>query len=152
MEILKVIKSILSSPQFWGIMVPALIAVWTFYKTENNKLKWEQYKSKEQSYTSLIKSVKGFYVGSHDDSLKNMFIEQLNLCWLYAPDEVIQHGYKFLMSVHTGKVYSDEEKELALGNFIAVIRKDMLDQKITRKTNLKGDDYKHLKSNTTLNK
>jgi len=146
-KIIKITKAILSSPQFWGIIIPVLIAVWTFYKTENNKLKWEQYKRKEQSYTALIKAVKGFYVGSTDTPLKNKFLEELNLCWLYAPDSVIQHGYTFLMSVHTSKKLSDEEKELALGNFIAMIRKDMLDQNITKKTKLEGKDYKHLKVN-----
>ena len=144
---IKIIKDILSSPQFWGIIIPALIAIGTFYKTEENKLKWEQYKLKEQSYTALIKSVKGFYVQTEDKELKNNFLEQLNLCWLYAPDDVIQKGYDFLMSVHTNEKHTDKEKELLLGNFIVAIRKNMLDQKVIKKTKLTGENYKHLRVN-----
>ena len=50
-------KSIITAPSFWGIFVPALIAVFTFFKTEKNKLKWEQYKRKEESYSLLIECI-----------------------------------------------------------------------------------------------
>ena len=95
----------------------------------------------------MIKATKGFYLGSENTELKNKFLEQLNICWLYAPNNVIQQGYVFLMSVSTNKKSSDEEKELALGNFISMIRKDMLDQNVTKKTMLTGNNYKHWKAN-----
>jgi hypothetical protein len=59
-KIIQVIQDVLKSPQFLGIIITALIAVFTFYQTEKNKLKWEQYKCKEQSYADLIKSVSEF--------------------------------------------------------------------------------------------
>lgn len=142
----ELIKSIISAPAFWGIIIPALVAIFTFFRTEKNKLKWEQYKRKEESYTTLIKALKGFYTQTENKELKDKFLEQLNLCWLYAPDEVIQKGYDFLMSVHTTQKSLESEKEIALGNFVAAIRKDMLHQKIVKKTKLTGKDYKHLRS------
>lgn len=143
----EIIKSILKTPTFWAIIIPALIAVITFALTERNKLKWEQYKRKEQSYATLIKSIRGFYVNSQDKELKSRFIEQLNLCWLYAPDEVIKKGYDFLSTIHTGQKSTDEVKESALGDFVATIRKDLLEQRIVTKTKLTGKDYRHLRAN-----
>lgn len=142
----EIIKSILKTPTFWAIIIPAIIAVITFTLTERNKLKWEQYKRKEESYATLIRSLRGFYINSQDKELKSKFVEQLNLCWLYAPDEVIKKGYTFLNTVHTDQKSTDEVKESALGDFVATIRKDLLEQKIVTKTNLTGKDYRHLRA------
>ena len=49
------------------------------------------------------------------------------------------------MTVQTGQKSSDEKKELALGNFMVTIRDDLLKQKIVRKTNLTGENFKHLR-------
>ncbi len=141
------IKTILSAPEFWGIIIPAFIAIFTFFRTEKNKLKWEQYKKKEESYAMLIKTLKGFYSHVQENELKNKFLEQMNLCWIYAPDEVIKKGYDFLMSVHTNKKCTDDEKELSLGEFVLAIRKDMLSQKLLKETNLNSKDFKHLRVN-----
>ncbi|MGB7749592.1 MAG: hypothetical protein WBN75_20150, partial [Verrucomicrobiia bacterium] len=68
--------------------------------------------------------------------------DQLNLCWLYSPDEVIQAGYNFLSSVHTDQKRTDTEKEAALGAFILEIRKDLLKRRIARRTSLKPIDFR----------
>ena len=140
------IESIISAPAFWGIFIPAIVAIFTFFRTEKNKLKWEQYKRKEESYTTLIKALKGFYVQTENKELRDKFLEQLKLCWLYASDEVIKRWYDFLESVHTNQQSSASEKEIAIGNFFVAIRKDMLQRKIVKKTKLTGKDYKHLRS------
>lgn len=103
-----------------------------------------------RSDQELIKSLKGFYLSSvsAEDSkrLKNQFIDQLNLCWMYCPDDVIQKAYKFIDSVHTGGEPSDEEKEMALGGLILAIREDLINQKVLSKTSLKPEDFKLLTS------
>ena len=54
------------SAETWRVVVPALIAVgasvgaWIF--NERSKLKWEQYKRKEENYKELLRCLKGFYV------------------------------------------------------------------------------------------
>ena len=141
---LKTILDILSSVDFWKIVFPLLIAILVWYLNASNKLEWEQYQRKENNYTELIKSIRGFYASTSDSDLKQKFIEQINLSWLYAPDEVIKKGYKFLETVQTGQRSSDQEKENALGDFILTIRKDLFCRKITKDTKLVKSDFKHL--------
>jgi hypothetical protein len=85
-------------------------------------------------------------VTTQDPNLKEEFIYQVNLCWLYTPDKVIQKAYAFLDKVSVGANSTDEEKESAVGALVAAIRKDLLSRKVVGKTTLQASDYKHLKS------
>jgi len=60
---------------------------------------------------------KGFYVNIADVQLKREFIDQAGLCWLYAPDEIIQKANAFFASIHRMRATpaTDEEKERAPG-------------------------------------
>jgi Pyruvate/2-oxoacid:ferredoxin oxidoreductase delta subunit len=110
----------------------------TWYLNERSKRVYEEYKRKEEKYSELIRSLRGFYIESSSKELKTEFLNQLNLCWMYCPDEVIYKAYGFL--------YSHEKKEKAVGEFMLAIRKDMISRKPLRKTNLKPEDFKHLRS------
>lgn len=78
--------------------------------------------------------------------LRTEFLNQLNLCWMYCPDEVIYKGYNFLFMVHTGQKHSDEEKEKAVGELILAIREDLISRKPLKETRLKPEDFKHLQA------
>lgn len=67
----------------------------TWGLNERSKRKQEGYKRKEEHYTELIKSLKGFYVNSNNKDLKEVFLEQVNLCWMYCPDDVVIKIYDF---------------------------------------------------------
>jgi len=127
-------------------LIPFGFGVFAWLGNEQWKRAWEEYQRKEQHYTELLRALKGFYVESNDTSLRQEFVTQLNLCWLYCPDDVIRSGYRFLDSVHTGRVSTPEEKEKALGDFIFTIRRDLLSRKITRRTTLRGRDFRHLRA------
>ena len=131
---------------FIGIVIPLVTATVLWYVNERSKRLSEQYVRKEENYKQLIKSLRGFYVASYDPGLRNSFIEQLNLCWLYCPDDVIKKAYAFLATVHTAQQVSDEQKELALGELVAAIRKDLLSRDIIKETTLSGKDFQHLVS------
>jgi len=131
---------------FWKITVPILIAVLAWYLNERAKRKWEEYGRKEDRYKELLRTLKGFYVTTQDTKLKEEFLHQVNLCWLYTPDEVIQKAYAFLDKVRVGANSTDEEKESAAGALVAAIRKDLLSRKVVGKTTLRAGDYKHLRS------
>lgn len=116
----------------WTSFIPILAACLTIFGSvflwvlsERSKRRHEVYKRKEERYATLIETLKGFYVNSQNSELKNAFLTQLNLCWMYCPDIVIQKAYVFIQMVHTHKdrVYSTEEKEKAVGEFILEIRK-----------------------------
>lgn len=116
-------------------VVPTLIVVFvTWCLNERSKRIYEEYKRKEGKYSELVRSLKGFYVDSFSKELRSEFLNQLNLCWMYCPDEVILKAYKFLLLVHTDQKHSDQEKEKAVGELMLAIRKDLISKKPLRKT------------------
>ena len=137
--------------EFLKIFIPLIVAVVAWVLNERSKRALEEYQRKESNYKELLLSLKGFYESVEQGErkeLKNKFIDQLNLCWLYSPDDVIFAGYNFIQAVHTdaGKHPTDEQKQNALGNFILAIRKDLLSRRITRTTELKSKDFMLLTS------
>lgn len=137
---------ILSSADFWKIAFPALAAILAWYMNERAKLVWEQFKRKEESYTELIRCLRGFYSATQDRALKDEFIHQVNLCWLYAPDDVIRKAYQFLESVHTGSTKTPEQQEDSLRAFVHAIRNDLLSRKPLKKSDLSEKDFRHLRA------
>lgn len=135
------------------ILIPVMVAaiafcggLVTWRLNERSKRIHEEYKRKEEKYSGLIRSLRGFYVNSENRELKTEFLNQLNLCWMYCPDEVIRKAYNFLNMVHTGQKHSDEENEKAVGELMLAIREDLIGKKLLRTTNLKPEDFKHLKA------
>lgn len=125
-------------------LLATLITVITGFITwglnEKSKRKQESYKRKEERYAELINSIKGFYVNSDSPNLKGNFLQQVNLCWMYCPDDVLIKLYDFLETVKTNSS-TDVQKETALGEVMVAIRKDLLkDSKI--KSNLTPEQFK----------
>ena len=129
-----------------GAVIAFVSGLVTWYLNERSKRIYEEYKRKEEKYSGLIRSLRGFYVDSLNKELRTEFLNQLNLCWMYCPDDVIHKAYNFLLTVHTDQKYSDEEKEKAVGELMLAIRKDLINRKTLRKTNLRAEDFKHLKA------
>jgi len=129
-----------------SLIVAFIISLITWSLNERSKRIYEEYKRKEEKYSKLISALKGFYVSSLDRELRDEFLNQLNLCWMYCPDVVIIKAYNFLSTVHTDKKYTDKEREKALGEFMLSIRKDLFKRKPLKKTNLKPEDFKNLKA------
>jgi len=132
--------------QVAGIVITLVTGFVTLFLNEHSKRIEEEYKRKEERYVELIKTLRGFYADSFDQALRESFLQQLNLCWLYCPDEVIQKAYKFLALVPTDQKQLDAEKEKAVGEFVLAIRKDLLHRKPVRRTTLQPEDFKHLKA------
>lgn len=135
---------VFTSVDFWKFSAPLFGAVVAWLVNEWRKRIWEQYQRKEEGYKELLRCLRGFYVGSNSMELKSEFLNQLNRCWLYCPDDVITKGYAFLDTVHTSSSSSDQVKEKAMGEFVAAIRSDLLSRKLVRKTSLTGENFKHL--------
>lgn len=123
-----------------------VISLITWSLNERSKRIYEEYKRKEGKYSKLIRSLKGFYISSLDKELRDEFLNQLNLCWMYCPDEVIIKAYNFLYTVDTNNQFNNKEREKALGEFVLSIRKDLIKRKPLKKTNLKPEYFKHLKA------
>lgn len=139
---------VLTSVDFWKFSAPLFGAVIAWFLNEWRKRAAEQYLRKEESYKELLLCLKGFYIGAQNSSaLKAEFLNQLNRCWLYCPDDIIKKGYSFLDTVHASNLSSDEIKEKAMGDFVAAIRADLLSRKLVKKSKLTGQDFKHLNAN-----
>jgi hypothetical protein len=137
--------AIFSSVEFWKFALPLSGAVIAWYANEWRKRLADQYQRKEANYKELIRSLRGFYVGAPKaEELKLEFLNQLNISWLYCPDEVIRKGYAFLDTVHDKQVTAKEDQESALGAFVAAVRADMLSRKLVRKSTLGAQDFRHL--------
>src|SRR5690606_39031384 len=128
------------------IVVPLLAGVIAWFANERRKRTWEEYVRKEQHYIALVRSLRGFYSASASKELRDEFIQQVNLCWLYCPDDVIRKAYAFLDSVHERSGARQEESELALGAFVAAIRKDMLKRRVVARTGLESSDFRRIAS------
>lgn len=139
---------VIESVEFWKFGAPLFGAVVAWFVNEWRKRVWEQYQRKEESYRELLRCLKGFYVGASNASeLKAEFLNQLNRCWLYCPDDVILKGYAFFNTVHASNPSTHEVKEKAMGDFVASIRDDLLSRKLVKSTKLSGNYFKHLNAN-----
>lgn len=132
------------SADFLKFFLPFAGGVIAWFVNESRRRSWEEYQRKEERYRELLRTLRGFYISAQDRVLKQAFLEQVNLCWLYCPDEVLQRAYAFLSTVHTGATHSDPEKEKAAGELIAAIRRDLLSRKVVKRTQLGASDFKHL--------
>jgi len=129
-----------------ALLIALLVVAITWLLNEWSKRRHEDYIRKEQRYSALLKSLKGFYIQSQSRELKEEFLSQLNQCWLYCPDKVIQKAYNFLNTVHTDVKASDSEKETALGELVLEIRKDLYAHHFFRKTKFKPNDFKNFRA------
>jgi hypothetical protein len=141
---MKLVETLLSS-DFLKFAIPAAGAIIAWFFNERRKALWEQLQRKEERYKELLRCIKGFYVESQDRELKRQFIDQVSLCWLYAPDEVIFKANVFFATIHKSRnpLATDEEKEKALGELILAIRDDMLNRRLVTKTSLSHSDWKN---------
>jgi len=152
------LKHWLSKPQEEGIItkiLPFLLAflsilgsVFIWYLNEKSKRKLNIQKQKEERYKKMVICIKAFTTGSPETTLRQEFIDQLNLSWVYCPDEVVKKGTFILETMIPNESgtsrYTNEEKVKAIGNFFVEIRKDILNKKPNTKSNLKVEDYKSI--------
>jgi len=148
MEYFEQIKNVLLSPGVITFLSGLVLAAVTWLLNERGKRRHNDYVRKEESYKRLLKNLPAFYTGSVNAEQKKEFLEQINLCWLYCPDDVIKKAYIFLSKVKTGANFSDEVKEKELKEFIYAIRKDLLPRRFLffKRGKLKADDFEILSS------
>jgi hypothetical protein len=135
---------------FWSDVVkltlPLIATVIAWFWNEHKKREQEQYVRKEEKYKALLTALQGFYEGSQDTEKnaekKQTFVEQVNQCWLYCSDEVIQKAYTFMEKVQGGAA----DRGQACGDFVAAIRRDILSRKIVSSTKLDGQQFKHFQA------
>lgn len=132
-------------------LAPVLIALVTIGAgfitwglNERSKRRFDDYTRRETRYVELIRTLRGFHVGTEEPDSKKKFLAELELCWLYGSDDVVRAGYAFLATVKTGHVSTDEQKELAVGKLALAIRRDLMRRKPLKRTKLKAAEFEIL--------
>ena len=95
-------------------------------KAETDRQRDEQ-KWKEERYEILLRSLSGFKVRSLNAEVIDRFVQELELCWVYCPDEVIKAGNQFLNTVSVPGTECPrvlDPKELAVAELYLAIRRD----------------------------
>ena len=127
------------------VSIPLAVAVVAWWLNETAKRRNEEYVRKEQNYKALLVSLPGFHADNQIAGSKQQFLERLNECWLYCPDEVIRAAYAFIASVRVAANSTAEDRQLACGKLVAAIRRDLHARKPVRETALTANDFQVLK-------
>lgn len=127
-------------------------AIWAWILNDRAKRREAQYLRKEASYRELLLSLKGFYENAKNgETAREAFLDQLNIAWLYCPDEIIKKGYAFLDTVHTdrtGNLAAEKEKQNALADLVSSIRANLLSEALVQNTTLTKEDFRFLSVNS----
>jgi hypothetical protein len=114
-----------------AVMIAAVIAVIGYAVKGAVDIQMREREQKEERYKSMLISIKGFYASSQNQKLKEKFIEEMTMAYLYASDRVIQTANKFLDTVKMkAEPSSDEDKRKALAILIIAMRKDLKKTKL----------------------
>ena len=122
--------------------IPLLAVIVGWLINEGSKQGYDRKKSKEEKYVTLLESSIGFYESINSAPLKNKFLQELDLAWLYCPDHIIHKCYAFLETVTAGNVYSDTDRDKAFKELVFALRKEAYGNR----TKLTVNDYKLLRS------
>lgn len=137
-KVFQIIIKILSDVDFWKILIPAISAIIAWRLNEKSKRLHEEFIRKEKRYRNLLNALEGFGSKSENkQELREKFLKELKLAWLYCPDEIIHSIHKFLER-------TTNDGSLAVKKIIFSMRKDLLSRKIVKRTRLKADDYKFI--------
>ena len=117
----------MTAPEYWAIIIPAMVAVVTFYLTKMYEIKSEWQKQKLNHYKVLLSSLSELATDGTDKEKANTnFSLATNTIALVAPQYVIQA----LMAFHDEVKFSNpnrtpEKHDLLLKDLLLKIRKDI---------------------------
>jgi len=138
---------------FWTIIVPLITASIAWLFNEWRKHAWENYKRKEQRYIRLYELFKSYYESAPQIygvektlEMRQEFLVQINLCWLYCPDEIIRKANELASSIQLGS----DKKELIAGEFMLALRKDLIRHFPFKRTKLTANEFKHVSASTNI--
>lgn len=116
----------------------ASIIIW--YLNERKRRSIQEYKQKEKRYIELIELIESLKENEKpSDNNRDKFLHQINLCWLYCPDNVVRKIADLISKLNNDNI-SLEKKDMSMNDLMVSLRKD-----IRKKTKLNQDDYKKVK-------
>lgn len=138
---------------FWTITLPLIAASVAWIFNEWRKRVCENYQRKEQRYIRLFELIKAFYKNAPEVygkektlEMRQEFLTQINLCWLYCPDEIIIKANQLALAIQQGS----NKRELLAGELMLELRKDLLRHFRFKPTKLSADDFRHFTASTKI--
>lgn len=120
------IAAILSSPTFWGILVPATAGVITFYLSKLAERESEWRKEKLRLYLNFIEALSGITDCEKSEENDVKFAKACNDLHALSPANVLAalHAYLATMAI-SNTASTPEQKQVALNRLVLTMRKDM---------------------------
>jgi hypothetical protein len=119
-------KEIISAPQFWAIIIPSLLAIWTFFKTKEADRESEWRKEKLRLYLNFVEALSGITDSEITDEGEIHFAKACNDLHALAPASVLKslHSYQDHIRI-TNFDSTPESKQCALDNLLFHMRRDL---------------------------
>jgi len=119
-------NNIISSPQFWGILVSAIVALWTFNKTKEKEREAEWRKEKLKLYLNFVEALSGITDSEISDEGEMNFAKSCNDLHALAPHAVLKALHKYQEQIRVSNPNpSVELKQTTLNKLIYEMRKDL---------------------------
>jgi hypothetical protein len=120
------IVEILKSPSFWGILIPALVGVFTLYKSKAAERESEWRKEKLRLYLNFVEALSGITdcEMSPDGAIK--FAKACNDLHALACPQVLLalHAYQDKMAL-SNTISTSKQRQVALNKLIFEMRRDL---------------------------
>ena len=119
-------KEIITTPQFWAIIIPALVGVWTFKKAKESERESEWRKEKLKLYLNFVNTLSGITDSEISDEGEINFAKSCNDLHALAPANVLKalHGYQDQIKISNQKP-SIALKQKSLDLLLFEMRKDL---------------------------
>ena len=116
----------ISSPQFLGIIVSAIVALWTFNKTKDKEREAEWRKEKLKLYLNFVESLSGTTDSEISDEGEINFAKACNDLHALAPHAVLKSLHEYQEQIRiSNHNQSVELKQATLNKLIYEMRKDL---------------------------
>ena len=118
-------KEIAISP-LWAIIIPTLIAIWSFYKTKEAERESEWRKEKLKLYLNFVEALSGITDSEISDQGEIRFAKACNDLHALASAHVLKalHRYQDQIRISNPKPSSDS-KQIALDDLLFQMRRDL---------------------------
>jgi hypothetical protein len=120
------IVEIFKSPSFWGIFVPALAGVFTFYLSKSAERESEWRKEKLRLYLNFVEALSGITDCEKSPEGEVKFAKACNDLHALACPNVLGalHAYQDKMAISNSSS-TPEQKQIALNKLIFEMRRDL---------------------------
>ena len=119
-------NEILTSPQFWAIILPAFVGIWTLKKTKEAERESEWRKEKLKYYLGFVEAISGITGTEKSDKGEINFAKSCNDLHALAPQSVLKTLHQYQEEIRVSNLSSSNQaRQIALNSLLFEMRKDL---------------------------